>query len=289
MSEPLPSDYASRCAAEKLDLLWHRASTEPYTADALPRQEPGLVARRKLFSPAHHTVSFTHPSDELPPGREKLIHRFGVVARASLRRTVLSPYTGFFATGGVGLLRVSAATVVPSFNPSLAFKHPVTGGPSVNWFAMASSDGQEDDHEPFRRVWSNSLPEPQRLDARMLGRVMAAAIKRLEAPRLYPVYLPLHHMASIDGGGREVADPCVPDRIVLTPDPAARVGSEQEPDWRVRLGTLEPSTRLFEVALAADIESKPEAWGELVLESRFVASAYGDETLFFQHDRGPQA
>ncbi len=289
MPEPLPPDYASRVGGEKLDLLWRRVSAEPYPEGELPWREPGLGARRKLFSPAHHAVSFTHEADELPPGREKLIHRFGVVARASFRRTVLCPYTGLFATGGVGLIRVSAATVEPSFNPSLAFKHLLTGRPSVNWFAMESADGQGTDHEPFKRAWSNALPQPTRFDAKVMRKVLKAALKRLDAPRVYPVYLPLHHMAAVEADGTAVAEPVVPDRIVLTPTAQARVGSEHKPDWRLRLAKLPRGTKLFDVALADDIDSQPEAWGELVIETPFVASAYGDETLFFQHDRGPAA
>ena len=64
--------------------------------------------------------------------------------------------------------------------------------------------------------------------------------------------------------------------------------------WMSAIEREIPNFIVYEIELvsppAAELgDPTPPPPEELVIETPFVASAYGDETLFFQHDRGPAA
>lgn len=282
----LPSDYVQRSAVEKLELLWANISADPLSPSDLPHAVPSPWARRKLFSVPHNRVSFEHATDELPEGRSKLVHAHGVVAKV---RLVLhdSPYTGVAGSGGAGLLRVSDAVGGGKFTPSLAIKFLVDGQPSLNYLALPSASREPGDHDFSTSVYSNSAPPPKNLDAKLIGGAFQRTAKALGGTRLYGIYLPLHHLAQRELDGRAVADAKVPDRIELHPTAAARAAAKSGADWRVVLAGLPVGLALFEVRAAPKIDVEATLIGELRLESSFVASRYGDERLFFQHDVGP--
>lgn len=287
MTDPVPERYASLGRFEKLDLLWSRIAADPYPASALPTKAPGAWARRKLFSVDYDRTSFEHASDELPEGREKLVHRYGTVAR--VRFEVRSPhrFTGVVASGGEGLLRMSDATGGARFTPSLALKIPVDGRPSLNFFGLPAAARDPKDRDFLSAAFANSTPVPMAFDAKLLGRSFQKTADALGATRVYAVYLPLHHLAGAELDGRSVASPVVPDRIELHPTDEARAKFDPTIDWRLAFAALPAGLRLFELRVAGAIDEPAAPFGELVLETSFVASRYGDERLFFQHDVGP--
>lgn len=282
----LPSDYVQRSAVDKLELLWAKVSADPYPPSSLPSKVPGAWDRRKLFSTPHNRVSFEHATDELPEGRSKLVHAHGVVAKIGL---VLrdSPYSGVVGSGGPGLLRASDAVGGGTFQPSLAIKFLVDGQPSLNYLALPSVHRDPGDADFLSSVYSNSAPPPKKLDNKLIVGAFERTAKALGGKRLYGIYLPLHHLAQRELDGRAVADARVPDRIELHPTAAARAGASSGKDWRVVLTGLPVGLALFEVRAAPKIDVEATVIGELRLESSFIASRYGDERLFFQHDVGP--
>lgn len=87
--------------------------------------------------------------------------------------------------------------------------------------------------------------------------------------------------------GGSVAEPVVPDRIELHATDEALDVARERADFRTRLGRREPGMKLYDLRLAPAIDAPAEPAGELVLDTAFVTPRYGDERLFFQHDRGP--
>ena len=285
----LPDDYQSLPGADKLDLLWRRVSAEPYPDDRLPTRAPGAVARLKLFSVAFNRGSFEHAGDECVDGRRKVIHTHGTVAVVRLEVTADHAYTGIFKTGGRALLRVSDATGGPIFAPSMALKFLIDGAPSINVFANQAKHGPTRDFDVFNRYYANSLPQPRRLDTKLVDRSFQRTARVLGGTRLYSVYLPLHDSAGQNLDGSSVAEPVVPDRIELHPTGELHLGATEEPDWRTELAALPADTVLFEVRISGHIDEPAVPFGRLVLERPFVASQYGDERLFFQHPVGPRS
>lgn len=286
MSE-LPDDYVTRPAAEKLDLLWELASATPYDEEALPRAVPGPWGRRHLFRAGYDAKSFTHGSDVLPAGREKLLHRRGACAKVRVTIEESRGFTGIFASGAEGLIRFSDAIGGPEFVPTLALKFPIDAGRSLNFFANPGEARSPKDRDFFSTMFSNSMPAPDGALAKLIAGRFEAASKSLGATRVYANYLPLHHLAGANVDGSAVDSPVVPDRLELRATKEARAAYREGVDFRLGLAALEPGTRVFEIASAPRIDAEAEPIGHLTLVTRVVASPFGDDRLFFQHDIGP--
>lgn len=295
----LPANYQSMSGEQKLQLLWQRISASPYRPGQLPVRVPGNLARRKLFSVGYNRKSFEHVGDEMPPGRTKLVHRFGTVALVDLiveasdesggePNDRSQSYTGVFATGGSAILRISDTVGTTGFIPTLAFKFPVDGRPSINLFANQAQRGPAWDYDVFARYYSNALPAPTRLDEKAVAWSFQRTANALRGARLYSGYLPLHQPAGARLDGTRVAEPVVPDRVEFHPTGDLSLTVPKTSDWRLALTTIEPGATLFETRIAPDIHSPATSFGRVVLKRAFVASAYGDDTLFFQHDIGPR-
>ncbi len=290
--DALPADYQALPRADKEALLWSKAEASEYPAGTMPDRWPGPLDMLKLASSRHDRVSLDHVSDEMPPGRIKLLHRYGSVARFEWIASTGHPYTGIFRTGGSGLARVSRA--VKSFAlglPGIALKIFIDGKPSTNIFAMPSANRDWNDHNPFSLPYMNRIVIAGSGRGKFLraifDRFFASTIREERTTDLEATFLPLNGLASITPDGTEESEPVHPRLIVFKPTEHAHLPSDVEPDFRIKLGQLDPGNTLFTINAASSVESEPEYIGDLRLTSRFVACRYSDETLFFQHDRGP--
>ncbi len=287
VSDSLPNEYDALGRFEKLDLLWARISADRYADDALPQKVPSAWKRRKLFSVDYNRGSFEHASDELPQGRDKLIHRYGTVARVRIEVKDAHGYSGVLASGGEGILRMSDGAGGARFAPSLAVKIPIDARPSLNFFGLPAQARKAGDRDFLSGAFANSTPVAMEFDAKLLGRAFQKTAKALKATRVYSVYLPLHHLAEKSLDGSSAKAPKVPDRIELHPTAEARAAFDATIDWRLAFSALASGLRLFDLRISGAIDEPAEPYGALFLESSFIASRYGDERLFFQHDVGP--
>jgi len=282
----LPSDYEKRSAREKSDLLWANVNSDPYPDDKLPTRAPSPIARFKLFSVDFNKGSFV-PGDELPPDRPKLVHTYGSCARVSLHITEKHPYTGMLERGGDALVRFSDAKGGGSFLPSLAFKFFVDGRSSTNVLVLPTDYRAKGDLRCFSSTYCNATTPPKELDTKLVHRAFTKTAKSLGASRLYAVYIPLHDFASIRTDGSKPENPVVPDRVEFAPTDAVKKACPDLPEFRRALAAIPVGTVLFKVFAAPKMDKPVAPIGEVRLESAWVASAYGDTRLFFQHDHGP--
>jgi hypothetical protein len=284
-----PSDYQSRAGAEKLGLLWSQVKVDPYPSSALPTAVPGPWGRRKLFSVDFNRGSFELPGDELPLDRPKLVHTWGSCALVTLKVTEKHPYTGVFETGGAALLRFSDATGGGKFLPSIALKFMVDGKPSLNYLALPSVLRAKGDLRPLSSTFSNAAPPAESFDAKLVQKSFQKTANALGGTRLYGVYLPLHHLAEMGLDGKAVASAVVPDRLEFKPTEEAKRVCGEGVDFRTGLAKIPKGTKLFEVFVGEKVDKAVVPFGEVTLDSEWVASPYGDERLFFAHDVGPKA
>lgn len=288
MSSSLPPQYDSLSAADKLAALWSCVTSDPHPDTALPLDVPGTLPRLRLFSTSYDKGSFEHESDVIAEGRKKLLHTYGTCACVTWEPTAAHPYTGIFATGGKALLRFSDAAGGPRFTPAMAFKFLVDGGPSLNFFALPYEIRRSRDRDPLTGVFANASVSPRTFDAKLLAGAFQRAANSLGGKRLYATYLPLHHMAGRGIDGKAVPSPEVPDRVEVRPTEAARQAAEASDDFRTRLASVPEGTVLLDLAIAPKIDAPSVPYGIVRLDTRFVASRWGDERLFFQHDVGPR-
>ncbi len=236
--------------------------------------------------------TFTHVSDELPEGRPKLLHTYGSTALIEFQVDPRSSsYTGLFQTGGIGLIRLSLAKQPDSsddnYIPGFAMKLLVDGKASINFHVMNSLEGQGKDRNYFARTFTNIVEPPKSGLLKFLSWFFSNAVQALsdesaEKPE-NEMTLPLVEAASIQANGTAVSGVIYPRRIIFTPNPKVAIASDSEKDFRIEFENIAEGTVLYEVSVKKDEDSNAEPIGRIVTRSKFIASKYGDQKLFFQH------
>ena len=283
----LPANYVEQPASIKRDILWENIKRQPYSLSDLPSENPGALELLQLLATPFLKVSFTHSQDEMPVGRKKLIHTYGSSAKVRLEVEASSPFTGLFESGGTGIARLSLATHSGDFTPGIGLKILVDGKPSKNFQVMYSLDGQGKNRNFFANTMTNIVAPPRAIPLKILANAFALALKFLSNAPENERTLPLQEAASVTASGATVESPVVPYQILFKPEPAIQTAMSREApsDLRVQLSHLVEGSSLYAVWLKESSESAPVYIGRLILESPFIASAYEDESLFFQHQR----
>lgn len=275
-----PRDYVSWSATQKLDWMWARNVETAYEG-ALPTEGPGIEAGKLLLAPYARTT-LTHVGDELPDGRRKLIHPYGTVALVEVRVLAPGPYTGLFARASSALLRFSDGAN-DGTAPSLALKIPIDGRPSVGLLAnpAISIDGDDPPH-PMSVPLSSENPPPTEVALKATEASFNLAAKSL-CSHWRAIFQPLEPLAAVTTEGGAVSEPNAPHRVDIEYTDAARAAYPAVDDARDGFAAIPEGTVLATLSTVATPDAKSRRWAELVLKTRFVASSWGDERLFFQH------
>ncbi|HYE00055.1 MAG TPA: hypothetical protein VEH84_11780 [Alphaproteobacteria bacterium] len=291
---PLPEGYEAQAACAKRDYLWNERILPSRHAELPPIPDidvPGLIL-------AGMASKMDLLADQAPPGWRKPIHARGSVAAVRFVAEPETPFTGLFRGAECGLIRLSltGAPEKRGVAPGLALKLFVDGRPSANMSALFRLDGQGADHNYFANEFSNIVPESDRLGTRfvswLFGRTSA-----------HPTRLYLADFAQTDSAGRVEGAPVWPLRLFLVPGPDLAFESAPH-DVRADFARIPAGTTLFTVMAHAPSEASDAAAeaalpalldpahrgrvrriGRIETTSAFVASAYGDDHLFFRHQR----
>ncbi len=288
--KPLPDNYQSLTAVEKQALLWDNLRSTVYADTALPTIGFARYVLHAtfggLFSVKQLRKSFLHISDEMPPKRVKIVHPFGSVGCVRLEPTPGHPFTGLFRSGAIGFVRIGPALPAKSFTPGMAYKFLFDGRPSANMVVIPDLMGQGDDYNVFARRGSNKLPPFHGL---MLGVIKVMFLKAslsLGSTDLEWDRLPVDAMAAATAEGRVEEKPCAPYEIVFEPTPEAQTAPAREPDYRIKLKAVPAGALLYRISGRRTADAELIPIGGIRSTSEFVASSYGDQRLFFQHDPG---
>ena len=281
-SAELPANYQNLTALQKQKLLWAEIQKTPYTE--WPQTNTGLgfgFLLKSVKTLSSLATSFDRKSDEMPQGRAKIIHPFGVTAPVEWI-AFENEYSGIFQSGGVGFSRLSIAgdPSLLGFVPGMALKILVKGNPSVNLQVMHSLDGQGQTTNFFEHSFTNNIPKPTNI----LLQPLVALFALVQNP---PTYLPVIHFAKVDQSGK-CEDPFIsPHSLVFAPSSEV-VGlfpKTSDIDFREQLSQIERGTVLYDIYARKNEKSKKVLIGQLKLRDQFVGSQYQDQKLFFQHNR----
>lgn len=278
---PLPQDYESKSADDKLRVLWNdRILPTQYTTTLAPWPFVGLGVLKKLLV-ADLTVSLDRTADEMPPGRPKIVHSLGSVVKIEFIADASSPYTGMYK-GGVGLARLSLAQEpgTNAFTPGIALKLLADGKPSENILAMLSIDGQGTNFDFFANTFSNVIPNAVGFGSKLVVGVFSKASNT-------PGHLDVNGFAMRDRKGRSVASPVAPEQLQFVPAASVKAvprRNSPDVDFRVDLAAIPEGTTLYEVFAVRTIGERPVRIGAIVTRSPVTASRFGDEALFFKHE-----
>lgn len=276
----LPTHYIDLPAVEKQTLLWNEI-TQSHEEEPLPKLSgtgfSGVLEKLKgLF---YLSPTFDYISDELPEGRVKIIHANGAVAKIAFIPETNHPFTGIYQTGALGLARFSLAAppADDSYIPGMAIKLFISENPSVNLHVMNRLEGQKGNWNYFAKDFSNKIAHPS-------GWTLKAIEKIFEWTRDPANDLPLWHLAAWTSEGKYKDIPVYPERIFFSPTASVQqiIPANSREDFRSSLLQV-PFGPIYEVY--GTYKGNQYHIGTIMLESKILASNYGDKNLFFQHQR----
>lgn len=283
--------YQALSGAAKRDLLW--AAIEQggrYAKHDLPTGGAVRGALKAVWGRFTLRTTFTDDAD-VRRKRRKTFHRWGtsVAVRYEAVRSGLAgrictpapfdnPYTGVFESGAPGIARLSLGLgdVASLWAPGIGLKLFVDGKPSVNVHAIPRAGKQES-----KNFMAATLDT--KIDATPLDGFLKFA------GDADPTHRRTDHVAAVTASGAAVAEPKSPFRIEFRPGQAIsyssppRWGSE---DFRASLAKIEAGSVLYEVWAVPSADTTPDGAshiGNIRTESGFVASAFQDRRLHFQH------
>ncbi|XP_055354253.1 uncharacterized protein LOC129599920 [Paramacrobiotus metropolitanus] len=282
---------------DKQAWIWNNILNSSYLPNkALPTQDFDSNTTLPLtLNPNYTEKAFTIQSDEFPPGRNKIIHHFGVVAKVLFSLLPQSPYTGIFKgmSENIGLVRLSWLNLdMTAIIPGFAMKIFIDGQASVNMFAqdmVTGLAGQGSNHNFFLHNFSNWIPIPSSLSPMTENLVNASrqTIKILPGgPCNQPLdenKLPFLSAASVQQDGQSVSYPYPPLIYTLVPNPDNAEPANDTTDFRVNLAKIPAGRLLYAVYARPTQNATDQLIGQVTLETQFVASDYGDNHLLFQH------
>lgn len=276
----LPSNYQELSAVEKQDLLWSeivKSNEENSLPDITPTSFQSVLEKLKGFF--NLSPTFDHESDELPEGRVKILHPNGSVGKIALIPTNAHPFTGIYKSGAIGFARLSLGmpASVTSYVPGMAIKFLIDKHPSLNLHVMNALEGQEWNWNFFAKPFSNKIAHPS-------SWVLLAIEVIFQWTHDPANELPLWRLAAVDQNGEATGIPVYPEQIYFIP--AAEVNDlipeHSREDFRISLSQVAFGP-LYEVY--GVYQGKEHHIGTLMLESKLLASLYGDKVMFFQHQR----
>jgi hypothetical protein len=275
---PAFKEYEDLKASEKLQLLMEsvnsdtESSSGPWSSSILP----GIMDESVM-------VTFDAQSDIFVEPRTKYIHSVGVVGAIKFRSTGHHNYTGVFQGHEHGLMRLSSAKkpglpgfpdIVPSWTPGAGFKFLRDGRPSANFLAMPSLDGQSCLHNNFfEHDFSNHVNATGDF---ALGLIASKFWQGSYCPQMVGI-------SDLASEAEKLAK--APWRLILHPLVEVQCSCLSYASCLQTLSELAPDTDVFEVRALERPRAVAEPIGYISLTSRLTTSKFGDEQLFFKHQR----
>ena len=234
---------------------------------------------RRLAKRAFLREAFEQDADVRPP-RAKAFHTFGTVGKMRFEADGEHPFTGIFETGAVGFVRASLAVGMPNYSPAAAFKFLLDGPhPSQNLLVHQSLDKQAS-RDFFERAPTNHTLAPGTFPNTLMLPLLRFWLSRISSP----IELQrLDHLAVITNDGTEVEQACAPELVYLYGTDEVRNDPAATADFRSILAEIPAETPLYRMYGKASQSAEKVYIGLITLESPFVASAFGDHILAFQH------
>ena len=270
--------YIALSRHEKADKIWAKV-TENTSSGKWHLAGVLFVGQNEVFDT---------PGDELAcywnGCRNKTIHAIGDVAKVEWADKGSHPYTGIFKGGDTGFVRLSIAapadTKTPNIAPGMGVKFLRDGVDSANFVSMYSVDGQES-FNFFENNWSNHVSDTHSVTLKPLEARFGTATKFVQT-------VGLSDMARWTQDGVEES-PVFPWKLRFEPSGEAEFPSDTwDPEYTQYLQTISEGTNLFRV-FAMD---QPEELGgteqyiaDLVLRSAPTTTNWGDEHMYFRHQR----
>jgi len=279
------ADNDAGTAAAKQAAVWNKITGASPSLGPWPTTFQLLKLFIESMDPTIH-----YYSDEIPSGRQKLIHSVGATAKFHFQWSGAPRYTGLFQSASYGIVRISSAkqwdeskdAEAGSFTPGMGVKLFRTNLPSGNFVAMRALMPQ-DSWNPFKYTWANHVSHSN------LNLALKAIAAKFGTVTAWASHVGTSDLSAYTETGNTVDTPAYPFQLLFVPNADLQHGYSDNfvlslPDL---LAQIPSGTRLYDVyALDTPNENeKASILGSMVLDSQFVQSSYADTTLFFRHQQ----
>lgn len=277
--------YESQSALEKQQILLNKIAGDQGSGEF-----PGALNVLTGLIGESVMLTFDADADVFPHlNRKKYIHSVGVAGGIKFESNGQHPFTGLFQGAEAGIVRLSSAKQPGKggMTPGMGIKFLRDGRESANLVAMYSLGGQPcEETNFFEHVWSNHIPATNDFGLKLV-------VDKFWQGSSCPQMVGLSDFATID-----TDTPAAPGSFPFELHFAPRSGTWGEPDFVHvdcdcmdydecihNLEAIPNGTPLFGVWARASPGALLMPIGNITLTSKLVASAFGDEQLFFQHQR----
>jgi hypothetical protein len=265
----LPDGFESRTAPEKQSFLFDQCKATAGTHGDYAGPGDLLAFFWRDINP-----TFDHMSEEMPYTRGKPIHEVGWVTTAKFI-ALENPFTGVFQGSDSVMLRLSLGQKGTDDHivPGVGVKFLRSNIRSGNFVAMFALEGQTSLNF-FANDFRNHIAEPS-------SAVLKLVAKKFETGSKPATFVGLSDLAKYGVNGEEVAaeELTFPFQLVLHPNAELNYKIDQ-------LGGIKVGTKLWDVlAQATPTDTELIPIGSFTTTSELIQSKYGDNTLFFRHQR----
>jgi hypothetical protein len=271
--------WESQTAEMKENQLWNLVTSANSVGKSSPMPFIGK-ALIKALGESMITV-FDDQWDVLPKGRSKVIHSQGVVCKFDLDVTSQS-FSGLFGAGkSKGIIRMGSATPSDSLlgiHPGIAVKFLRSGVKSANFVALSEAPTTEF-YDFFARKMSSQVAPAKALQ--MTGKFQQASgcINQVG----------LSDVCKYSQNGTAFAA-VFPYEIQFDPADVHIPSGKMSPERLMQLlSSIDAGRHFFDVytydSPAAKKQGRREKLGTMTTTSKCVQSLFGDDKLFFRHQR----
>lgn len=281
---------------KKMDAIWTQMTDDASVGKSHSMGKWGYVGTMigSVTGMVEESMRTTFDSnfEVLTKKREKVIHKQGVHCKFELAVDKSSKFTGIFAPGtSEGLIRMGSATPTGyKMFPGLGIKFLRSGVRSANFVALSAmfdKKESQDGWDFWKETFSNHVAPPSALMA--LGKFQQASG--------CITMVGLSDVCTYTQSGEAVDSPKFPYEVQFKPSAAIRASGGQTGKWKEsggvdaemldKLSAIRGGVHLFDVfAKASPGEGEDLVkLGTMTTTSQCHRSLFGDEKLFFQHQR----
>lgn len=238
--------------------------------------------------------TFTGKGDTMPArlyvrDRTKFIHGVGATGKVKFISNGKHPYTGLFEGATQGIVRFSSAAQAKEdrgLAPGLGLKMLRDGIDSGNLVAMFGVNGQPE-WNFFEHDFTTWIGAGESTKLKVLSCKFATATKHIQN-------VGMSDIATFSENGQKVSSPKHPYGLRFAPKPAVKGvfnklhGGKSFAGYDEYLETLKAvpaNTVLYDVYALDAPDGKQILIGSLELDGKLITSKFGDEMLFFRHQK----
>lgn len=264
--------YEAQSYSKKMSTLWNSVMATKGKSREIPSAFDSLTG---LLSTSMRTP-FDNKRDVMPEGRSKVIHVQGAVCQFALDVSSSSPYSGLLSPGtSHGLVRMGSAT--PAWKgmfPGMAIKFVRSGVNSANFVALRA-EGASGSGNFFEKEMSNHVSPSETLQA----------LQKFQQASDCVSMVGLSDVCRYDQNGKHTRTPKFPFELLFHGHSDTNPYNTAGPDPLSTLTKIPAGTTLFKVYAKASPKSSKVFLGNMRTETGCHSTLFGDEKLFFEHQR----